>query len=178
MAAWALPRRLDDLLQRIPWYAKRRPRHTRAQVLGAIPFRNPLIEWESDSGDEEEPEDGVYSVILRVPRRQDRIGKVLNRLVEGPDHKRVELDELGSEVWLLCDGERNVDGLIRELSRRHKLTRHEVESSLTAFLRTLTKRGFIGLRLGEPVTPGGVTARQRRQKRRQLYQEQGADENE
>ena len=174
MRGWAIPERLDALLRRIPWYARRRPRYSRAEVLGAIPTRNPLIGWEPGDEAEEAPAPDAL-VLLKVPRRQDRLGKILNRLVSGPDHKRVELDELGSEVWRLCDGERNVDGVIRELARRHQLSRLEVEASLTAFLRTLAKRGFIGLKLGEPVQRPGGSARARRRARRRRARESRQD---
>ena len=139
---------LDSLLMRIPSVARRRAgRITRKDILAAVPFRNPLIDWEireAGAASREGPE-----VLLRVPRRQDRWGKILNRLFEGPPYRQVVLDELGTDVWQMCDGETSVEALIRALAKKHKLERREVEISLTMYLRTLARRGFIGLRVGQ-----------------------------
>jgi len=174
MPRWTMPRPLDALLMRLPWYARRRQRFSRGEVLGAVPFRNPLVEWdvvqppESQEGEsaERKKSKAIRLVSLRVPRRRDWLGKIMTRVVAGPAYKRVELDEIGSQVWELCDGERNVDGLTQEMVRRHKLSRLEAETSLTAFLRTLTRRGFIGLKQGEPVQPAKRGRRRRRARRK------------
>ena len=143
----ALPPRLDALLNRVPWVARRRAEQfSRQNVLSARPFRNELIEWEvrepEEGGREEAP-----AVVLRVPRRQDRWGRMLNRFFEGPSHRQVILDELGTDVWQMCDGETSIEALIRALAKKHKLERREVELSLTMYLKTLARRGFIGLRV-------------------------------
>jgi hypothetical protein len=117
-------------------------------VLSAVPFRNPMVEWELREPDAE-GRPPVPEVVLQVPRRQDRWGRLLNRFFEGPTHKQVVLDELGTDVWQMCDGETSVEALIRGLAKKHKLERREVEISLTMYLRTLAQRGFIGLRMGQ-----------------------------
>jgi len=141
-----VPAGLTRLLEKVPFLGRRKPQFSRAEALGAVPFRNELIEWElraEDGGaDAEEP-----LVVLRIPRRQDRWGRLLNRFFEGPTHRQVVLDELGTDVWTMCDGETTVDGLIHALARKHKLERREVEVSLTTYLQTLARRGFIGLRV-------------------------------
>jgi hypothetical protein len=144
------------LLERLPWVARRQAaRFSRRDVLSAVPFRNPLIEWEL-----REPADGAGGapeMVLRVPRRQDGWRRLLNRLFEGPPYRQVVLDELGTDVWRMCDGETSVEALIRSLANRHKLERREVELSLTIYLQTLAKRGFIGLRLeGDGPGPEGA----------------------
>ena len=145
-----VPRWWDPWLDRIPFLRKRRA-PSRHEVLGAIPVRNDRIEWElrADDGSDGEAEPVV---VLRVPRRQDRLGRMMNRLFEAPSYRQVVLDELGTDVWQLCDGRNSIEARIRELARRHKLERREVEVSLTTYLRTLTQRGFIGLK--SPETPG------------------------
>lgn len=145
---------LNVLAGRLPFLAQRRAaRFSRGDVLSAKPFRNPAIEWEvrepeAKVGADAEP---VPEVVLSVPRRQDRFGKMLNRFFEGPDKRQVVLDELGTDVWQMCDGETSVEALILALSKKHKLERREVELSLTMYLRTLAKRGFIGLHI--PTSP-------------------------
>jgi hypothetical protein len=145
-----LPPRVEALLDRVPFLARwRTPRFTRAEALGSVPFRNELIEWEMR--EEGGGENSTPVAVLRVPRRQDRWGRLLNRFFEGPSHRQVVLDELGTDVWQMCDGETSVEGLIRALARKHKLERREVEISLTTYLQTLARRGFIGIRIaGHP----------------------------
>lgn len=148
---------LSALVGRLPPVAQRRAaRFSRGDVLAAKPFRNPAIEWEvreppAKANVDLEP---VPEVVLSVPRRQDRLGKMLNRFFEGPDRREVVLDELGTDVWQMCDGETSVEALILALAKKHKLERREVELSLTMYLRTLAKRGFIGLHVPVPVDNG------------------------
>jgi hypothetical protein len=124
------------LLQKL-FPKKYAPQISRQEILAAIPVRNSLIEWESNDQDE---------VVLKVPRRQDRVGKILHRIFVAPPYKQVVLDEVGSEVWRLCSGENSVDTIVKSLAKKYKLSRREVELSLGTYLRTLARRGFVGLK--------------------------------
>ena len=68
-----------NLLGRIPFIARRRAaaQFGRHRVLASLPYRNPLIEWETRAPPEG-GEDGAPTVVLRIPRRQDRWGRILN----------------------------------------------------------------------------------------------------
>jgi hypothetical protein len=112
------------------------PKISRQEILAAIPVRNSLVEWETN--DEEE-------VVLKIPRREDRAGRIMQRVFVAPPFKQVVLDELGSDVWHLCTGENDVDTIVKSLARKYKLGRREVELSLANYLRTLAQRGYIGL---------------------------------
>lgn len=57
--------------------------------------------------------------------------------------RKLQLDELGSQVWLLMDGKRRVSELIREFAGAAAITSQEAELSVTTFLRELGKRGLI-----------------------------------
>jgi hypothetical protein len=119
------------------WFKSRRqPRVSKSEVLGAHPVRNALVEWELNDRDE---------VVLRVPRRQDRVGKILSRVFAAPDHRQIVLDELGSRVWQLCTGKNTVDGIVRQLAQQYRLSRREVELSLSRYLQQLARRGLVGL---------------------------------
>jgi hypothetical protein len=125
----------QPLLQRL--FPKRyAPRITRQEILAAVPVRNSLVEWETNDHDE---------VVLKVPRREDRVGRILHRVFAAPPFKQVVLDEVGSDVWQLCTGEHDVDAIVKALARKYKLSRREVELSLSNYLRTLAQRGLIGL---------------------------------
>jgi hypothetical protein len=156
---------LTALLDFIPHFRRRRAPDWR-QVLAAVPVRNRLLEWS---------EDDELLVTLCVPKRRDRVGRVLNRFFSAPEHRRVALDELGSDVWRLCDGERSVESIIVALARKYKLNRREVEVSLSLYLKQLGKRGYLGL-LAAPAAPTSTqkaakpAARSSRRKRKRCKQ--------
>src|SRR5438876_8178181 len=112
------------------------PKITRQEILSAVPVRNTLIEWEMNEHDE---------VVLKIPRRQDRVGRILHRVFVAPPFKQVVLDEVGSDVWQLCTSENSVGTIVKTLAKKYKLGRREVELSLANYLRTLAQRGYIGL---------------------------------
>jgi hypothetical protein len=126
---------VQQLLQKL-FPKKFVPKISRLEILAAVPVRNSLVEWEAN--DQEE-------VVLKVPRRQDRVGRVLHRVFVAPPFKQVVLDEVGSDVWQLCTGENDVDTIVKTLAKKYKLSRREVELSLANYLRTLAQRGLIGL---------------------------------
>jgi hypothetical protein len=126
---------LDSVLQKL-FPRKFVPKITREEILAAVPVRNSLVQWETNEQDE---------VVLKIPQRQDRTGRMLRRFFAAPAFKQVVLDELGSDVWHLCTGENSVDAIVKVLARKYKLGRREVELSLANYLRTLAQRGYIGL---------------------------------
>jgi hypothetical protein len=115
----------------------RRPKPlSREQSLGSIPVRNELIEAE-------ETDDGT--VRLTIPRRDDWWVRAAARFFYVPKQRRVTLDEIGSFVWALCDGQHTVRDIIRALAARYKLHRKEAEVSVVAYLRTLAKRRLVAI---------------------------------
>ncbi len=119
---------------RWPW--QRRERLDRETSLSARPLRNPLLQWERD-------EKGL--VLVRVPRKDTRWVKALSRAFYVPKGKTFSLDELGSFVWDLCDGKRDVRTIIQRFAERFKLTRKEAEISTLQYFRLMTRKGFVGL---------------------------------
>jgi len=108
----------------------------RKDALAIIPMRHPLVQWERKDSE----------VILAVPMRDDRIARLVKKLLKNlPNTRQVGLDEVGSDVWELCDGERDINGIVQSISRQYKLTRREAEASVTMFLQTLAKKNLIGL---------------------------------
>lgn len=106
----------------------------RDEALQAVPLRNPAIDWETqESG----------RVILTIPLQFKPWMKVLKLVAQIPDQKKVELDELGSDVWCWADGETTVETLVGKLAAEHKLNRREAEVSLLQFLQTLAKKRFM-----------------------------------
>jgi hypothetical protein len=60
--------------------------------------------------------------------------------------KKLELDELGTSVWNLIDGNRSVRQLVKMFAEMHQLDTREAEVSVTQFIRELGRRGLIGMR--------------------------------
>lgn len=114
--------------------AARKPTLAREQALRLYPLRNPAVRYET-------LENGC--VMLIVPVRPRGLLRLLGKLFKLPREHRIELDETGSTVWNLCDGQHSVEAIVQKLIRRYKLERREAEYALFAFLDTLSRRGFI-----------------------------------
>lgn len=120
-------------------FLRKKPSLTRDQALRARPVRNPLLEWERvDSGE----------VSLRIPRRKDLVARALSRVFRAPGHKEILLDEVGSDVWELCDGGHSVEAIVSAMCRKYKLTRRECETSVAAYLKMLGERKLVGFQVG------------------------------
>lgn len=115
---------------------------TREQAMAAWPIRNPSLKTH-------ESDDGLIGVEL--PRRKDWMGGVLGFMFSVPETKPVQLDEVGTFVWNLCDGDHTVNDIAAALAREYKLNRREVEVSLTTYLQTLGKRGMIAFAIPREV---------------------------
>lgn len=123
--------------QYIP-FLRKKPVISRDQALHSRPVRNPQLEWERvDGGD----------VHLRIYRRNDRVAKALCWMFRAPEYKEIVLDEVGSDIWELCNGERNVEAIVLATSKKYKLTRRECETSVAAYLKMLGDRKLIGFQL-------------------------------
>ena len=109
---------------------------SREQMLAIAPIRNPHVTWDSLGGGE---------IVLKIPRRADRLGKLISRFFKVPDYKEVILDEVGASVWELCDGKQDMGSVIAETSRKYKLNRREAEVSVTTYIKTLAERKLVGL---------------------------------
>jgi hypothetical protein len=130
---------------------KEPPQLSREQAMLAMPVHNPSLKWKlNDEG----------NVVVIMPRRDDLSGKTLGWLFGVPQEKPVELDELGSSVWQRCDGDHTVAEIVTLLCREHKLSRHEVEITLTEYLRTLGKRGMVGFMVPREVAEAAGVAHQ------------------
>jgi len=117
-------------------FRKREPALSREQSLASVPLRNTAIR-------EEETDEGHARLV--IPRRKSRWVRLLSVLFYVPKTRRVTLDEIGTFVWRQCDGEHDVRSIIGALCTRYKLHRKEAEVSVVTYLRTLAKRGLLGI---------------------------------
>ena len=107
---------------------------TRDDQLKAKPVRNSLIKWEKSEND---------IISLTIPQKETLWIKVISKIFMLPKSRVVVLDEVGSNVWTLCDGYNSIDTIVRTLCNKYKLTRKEAETSLLSYFRILGKRGFV-----------------------------------
>ena len=108
---------------------------SREQAFESRPMRNPELKWRVNDED---------CVEVVIPRRSDRLGRVMGFVFAVPETKPVILDDVGTFVWGLCDAKHTVADLVEALCDEYNLTEREVEVSLTEYLRTLGKRGMVG----------------------------------
>ncbi len=132
----------DTIRQYVP-FVGRKPKIDRKEALAIVPVRHPLVKWEHEETGE---------VTLQVPMRDDKTARAVKAIIravrmakELPDSRQVGLDEVGSYVWELCDGQRDINAVVLGVSKEYKLTRREAEASVTMFLQMLAKKNLIGL---------------------------------
>lgn len=112
----------------------------RTQALECVPTQNNTIQWQQlDSGE----------ILFTYPLPLNPFFKALHRRFgrsqEDSPIKKLQLDQMGSFVWLQIDGKKTVRKIIRHFAEEYKVTGQEAEHAVTAFLKTLGQRGFIAL---------------------------------
>ena len=134
-----------------------RPKISRADILVSRPIRNPAIEWEREARLPDRP----ALMLLKIPRRRDRWGNVVARVMKLPDYRKLELDEIGSDVWGMCDGANSVEEITKAVVVQYRLNRRQAETSVTAYLKQLAERRLIAIRSGR-VSGSQKTAKNQR----------------
>ena len=117
------------------------PTISRAEALDRIPVKNRQIsENRLESGE----------VVIHYPVIMRPFFAGLAKRFGGQEAqiqiKKLQLDELGTSVWNLLDGERSVRQLVKMFAGTHQLETREAEVSVTQFIRELGRRGLIGMR--------------------------------
>lgn len=115
---------------------KQIPKLTRRDVLDSRPIRNAQLQWEKGSKGE---------IRITLPLKKTWWAKFLSSILLAPRSKILVLDELGTKVWNMCDGSKNVEEIIQVLCRDLNMNRKEVETSLLHYLKQLAGRSLIGL---------------------------------
>jgi hypothetical protein len=73
-----------------------------------------------------------------------------------------ELDELGREVFLECDGERRLEDVIERFAERHGLRFHEARQSVSQFLASMFERKLLTLAVPEDAVTASVASSSRK----------------
>jgi hypothetical protein len=123
----------------LAFWKKKGPQLTREDSLAAVVVPNRQLRVERNA-------EGVVTLYapFHAAAFVERIARWLGAPARAGEAK-VELDEVGSFVWNLCDGQRNVREMVACLADKYKLNRKEAEASLTAFLRSLAGRNLVAI---------------------------------
>lgn len=93
----------------------------------------PLADWREEEG----------LVVIAAPRFKGRLGKGLVEVLGKDQTYNIRLDEFGSFVWRLIDGERNLgeitDATIEQIDAEEETALHR----LLMFLRSLNNMGAV-----------------------------------
>ncbi|OIN95754.1 hypothetical protein AUJ66_08290 [Candidatus Desantisbacteria bacterium CG1_02_38_46] len=109
---------------------------TREDSLKAKPVRNQKLLWEKD-------EKG--NVLIYIPRRKTAWTHLFSFIFSESGKKTIILDEIGSKVWEMCDGEKTVEEIISFFCKEYKLNLREAEVSIFAYFKKLAEKRLIGL---------------------------------
>ena len=75
-----------------------------------------------------------------------RIKSIFNPKGGNTFTKKLQLDQLGVQVWRMIDGKQSVKSIIEQFAGHHKLDSREAEVSVTLFLKSLGEKGLIGMK--------------------------------
>ncbi len=116
-----------------------KPLTTRREALECIPRKNIHVE-------EQRLPDGRVRLIYPI-ELHPRMARILGLFSAAPAPRqgKLELDDMGTLVWDLLDGHVTVRNLISAFAERYQTHPRETEVAMTSFLRSLGKKGLIGL---------------------------------
>ena len=114
---------------------------TRTEALAGIPERSSSVTWQVlESGD----------ILIEYPLKlQPFFLQLAHRFQKGQAQrptKKLQLDTMGSKVWQMFDGIKDVKAIIIAVAEQSGLSLVEAEISVTAFLRQLGRRGLVLIR--------------------------------
>jgi hypothetical protein len=117
------------------------PSISRAEALDRIPVKNRQIS-------ENRLETGEVVICYPVIMRPFFAGlaKRFGGQEAQTQMKKLQLDDLGTSVWNLMDGNRSIRQLVKMFAEAHRLETREAEVSVTQFMRELGRRGLIAMK--------------------------------
>ena len=104
------------------------------KVLGAYPMRAP-VKWRMESG----------KAVIIYSKDFNKLEKKLHSVVGGPQNIRRPLDEVGTDIWLMCDGKHTIFDICTDLDAKHHEKVEPVVKRVTSFLEILLKLNLLSL---------------------------------
>lgn len=100
-----------------------------------IPKRNEKVKWTKSK-------EGNLTLIIN---RQSWIDRLFQKLFKTPKQTTLDLDKIGSFVWLQCDGKQNIRQIAKKLERKFPKEAAPIYERLITFIRLLKKNGLISI---------------------------------
>lgn len=114
---------------------------TRTEALACIPQTSPSVTWSTvENGDI------LVEYPLTIKPFFIQLARRFNKGQEQKHTKQLQLDGMGSIVWQMFDGIKDVRTIIKVVADQSGLSLQEAEISVTTFLRELGRRGLIIIR--------------------------------
>lgn len=110
----------------------KREEKKRDNFLLYVPHRSDKVEWENRKGK-----------VVFIFHHNKLIEKTVRIFVKRPKTTTLELDEIGSAVWNLINGERNVYEIGQKLKEKFGDEVEPLYERLIMFIRYLNRRGWI-----------------------------------
>lgn len=116
------------------------PHHNGPDPAWIYPVRSP-VDWLRRDG----------RIVLEYPKNLNRLERVLNRVLKGPENIRRPLDDVGTLLWEMSDGDHSLlEIYIAEQERFHERV-EPVDRVVGGLLETMLKLGLMRLEFH----PGG-----------------------
>ncbi len=106
--------------------------NTKENFLDKIPIRKAGIEWSTD-------DDGMVTLQMENKGFANRIAQ---KLLKKPKISYIHLDENGSFIWPLLDGEKTVYEIGQLVEEHFGEKAHPLYERLSQYIKTLEKYGF------------------------------------
>ncbi len=101
--------------------------------LDKIPRRSSRLNWvEEDNG-----------LVILEQQNSGAINRLAQILIKKPRISYIHLDELGSFIWLLIDGNKNIYRIAQEVSRHFGENAEPLYERLAKYFETLKSYGFV-----------------------------------
>lgn len=108
-------------------------------LVTCIPKRNEEVEWVEEEG----------NVVLIYPKNFTKFEKFLHKRIGGPANIRRPLDDKGTYIWKMCDGEHSVHEICQATYDEFKEEIEPVLRRVWGFLSILLKLNLITMDVPE-----------------------------
>ena len=115
------------------------------------PVRSP-VKWEYKEG----------TIVLEYPKNLNRLEKKLKKILGGPDNIRRPLDEVGTLLWEMSDGEHSLLEIFMKEQESFKERVEPVDKVVGGLLEAMIKLGLMRLEFH----PGGKGNEEKRKGKR------------
>jgi hypothetical protein len=102
-------------------------------LLSVVPKRNEDVRWEEEGG----------KVVLIYPKNFTRFEKFLHKHLGGPGDIRRPLDDKGTFIWKMCDGNNNVHEICKDTHAKFKEDIEPVVRRVWGFLEKLIELNLV-----------------------------------